>query len=115
VGVGATPNSKIFYEFRIYSPETGAIKNTFNRMAHEDCQGKLLEAEFHMEDKNKLIFLMSEDGIRLKIVEADMMHNTAETVSVIECDTMKGLRIAEDLSTIYLIRGMDTYNSYNYV
>ena len=108
VGVGAVPGSKIYFQFRVYNPETEEIQSTFNRMDHKDCRGKLLEAEFHKDDEDKLIFLMSEDGIILKIVEANMLENTAETISVIKCDSMMSLRIAEDLSTIYLIRRFDT-------
>lgn len=103
VGVGATEKSKMFYEFRIYDSSSKKLVGTFHRQNHEDTKGLLKEVEFHKEDEDTLIFLMVE-GYDTKIVEADIIHNRAQTVSTIICnDDIEHLRITEDLSTIYFI------------
>lgn len=77
VGVGADHNSKMFYEFRIYDSSEKKMIGKFDRTHHEEMEGLLLEAEFHKEEPETLIFLMVQDNITM-VVEADIMENEAE-------------------------------------
>jgi hypothetical protein len=106
VGVGAKPDSKIIYEFRVYDSQSGSIIGNFNRLTHEDiCNGKLVEAEFHKDDPDKIIFIFSNSYSEYSIVEADVIHNDAEVKTSITSNDLNKVKIAEDLSYVYVLSG----------
>ena len=114
VGVGAKPFSRIFYEFRTYDTDSGAIVGTFNRMAHDETTGNLIDVEFHKDNPDKLIFIISEGVYGYNIIEADMIHNSVKTISNIISNDLKSIKVAEDLSVLYILTSALNYQTYQY-
>lgn len=114
VGVGAKPMSRIIYEFRTYDTDTGAIIGNFNRNTHDETTGNLMEMEYHKDDPEKLIFIVSEGYYGFNVVEADMIHNSAKTISNVICNDLRAIKIAEDLSVLYILTSAFNNTTYTY-
>ena len=110
VGVGACPQSKVIYEFRVYDTQTMHIIGTFSRMSHAVAQGLLYDVMCHNEDPDKLVFVFKNINT-YTIVEADMLHNSIEEISEVTDENIYTLEITEDLSTIYIIKNSNKFNS----
>jgi hypothetical protein len=105
VGVGAAPDSKCIYEFRIYDSKTGTIVGTFKRQSHQDvCSGKMIEAEFHQDNREKIIIIFS-NAPEYTIVEADIINDEVEVQTSIVSNDLSKIKVAEDLSYVYVVSG----------
>jgi hypothetical protein len=111
VGVGAAPDSKCIYEFRIYDSQTGKISGTFKRQSHQDvCSGKMIEAEYHQDNRDKIILIFSSSP-EYTIVEADIMKDEVDVQTSIISNDLSKIKVAEDLSYVYVVaRDFDENN-----
>ena len=101
VGVGAKPLSRIYPEFRVYDADQNKIIGNFNRNLNPST-GSLLSGVFNNpRDSDTVLFLVKEEYV-YTIVEADVLHNDATEIWTIASYDFSFVKIAEDLSWIYI-------------
>jgi hypothetical protein len=112
VGVGAHPQSKVYYEFRVYSSDSRRIINTIYRTDKMYLSSMILEVNNHPLDEEKLLIMTKEGGTTYTVVEINVENSHAREVCQVIGYDIELFKVSEDISTIFVAKFERKKNSF---
>lgn len=101
--VGAKPESKVWYEFRVYDSVTHNITSTVRRLDHDSLSGLLLDVNYNPKDPESLVMIFKEGPV-YSIIEVDLITARTTDLFSITTTSLHSIKLAEDLSQIFVIK-----------
>jgi hypothetical protein len=110
--IGATPNSKVCFELKVYDTEQNHIVSTIHRKNYDALSGLMYDIFPNPKDQETCIMIMKE-GQTYSIVEVDFIQHKTYDVCSITTTSLSTIKISEDLSQIFVIRSSLQGNSFD--